>query len=316
MLRYPLSDATDRYLGRIIFTPVVEKYLDVAKSASSTVSAITSGIDQFDTVSGAASAVGLGFGTSSGGEFDTKKTISMPSVAMTSYGQSASGPIMLYLPQAITISDNVAYETMNLGIIGASALNAVQQGSGVGAAIYKAVSDAGKSAIDLARGKITNSELAGLAAVRLANKIPNEGLRNAASAGIGVAVNPNTRQLFKQVSIREPSFTFKMVATSAAEAIAIKNIIKTFRTEMYPEDIVAAGVSVGYVFPNKFDIQLSYNGNQVATKFLRSYLRSVNTVYNPSSMGWHVKGEPSEVDITLNFVEARTLSKKDIRGGY
>jgi len=33
-------------------------------------------------------------------------------------------------------------------------------------------------------------------------------------------------------------------------------------------------------------------------------------------MGWHADGKPSEVDVTLAFVEERTLNKADVAGGY
>ena len=85
---------------------------------------------------------------------------------------------------------------------------------------------------------------------------------------------------------------------------------------MYPQIIEDAGLPLGYYYPNKFRILLSYNGQRVATKFLDSNLKNVNVVYNPSSMGWHVNGKPSEVDLTLSFGEPRTLSKKDIQAGY
>ena len=61
---------------------------------------------------------------------------------------------------------------------------------------------------------------------------------------------------------------------------------------------------------------MTYNGKPVATKFLDSNLISVQTTYNPSSMGWHVDGKPSEVDLTLNFGEPRALSKRDIEDGF
>jgi hypothetical protein len=60
-----------------------------------------------------------------------------------------------------------------------------------------------------------------------------------------------------------------------------------------------------------------YNEKGVATKILPCYLESVNTVYNNTSMGMHSDGSFQEVDITLNFREARTLHRKDIiDGGY
>ena len=41
--------------------------------------------------------------------------------------------------------------------------------------------------------------------------------------------------------------------------LLIEEIIKTFRTELYPEALTAGGVNVGYRFPNRFLIKVKYN---------------------------------------------------------
>ena len=61
---------------------------------------------------------------------------------------------------------------------------------------------------------------------------------------------------------------------------------------------------------------MSYNNQQVATKIKPVYLKDISTTYNPGNMGFHVDGKPSEVDITLAFVEERTLNKQDIQEGF
>lgn len=311
-MKYPLDNNTDQYEGKIIFLPKVEKYIDAAKTAEDVVSNLSSSVGQFEETSGS-SDTGLPSNRSTRAVKSNVKKVVAP---RTTYGRSAGGAITLYLPQAITIQDGVQYETLNLGIIGATAEKAVQQGSGLGAAAFAALENAGNSAMDL----ITNrnglgSTMAGLAAVRLAQN-GGEKTRGVVGGAFGIATNPNTRALFKSVNLREFSFSFKMIASSAAEANAIEDIIKTFRTELYPETINQAGVAVGYYYPNKFSIQMSYKGNRVGTKFLDSNLKAVNVVYNPSSMGWHADGKPSEVDLTLSFGEPRTLDAQDIRDGF
>ena len=305
-MQYPLDQNTDQYAGRIQFLPIVEKYIDAARTATGTLSAISNSVEQFDEA--------LAEARQRGGVGPTiAKKITAPK---TSYGRSAGSAITLYLPQAITIQDGVQYDTLNLGTVGAIGLQALESGVNLKGAAMATIEQAGNTMSDF----ITNRsgmapQLAGLAAVRLAGKF-GETARGVAGSAFGVAVNPNTRALFKSVNLREFSFSFKMIASSAAEANAIEQIIKTFRSEMYPQIIEDAGLPLGYYYPNKFRILLSYNGQRVATKFLDSNLKNVNVVYNPSSMGWHVNGKPSEVDLTLSFGEPRTLSKKDIQAGY
>ena len=85
-------------------------------------------------------------------------------------------------------------------------------------------------------------------------------------------------------------FAFKFIATSQKKtAEEVKQIIKFFRTELYPEDINLElgngnAISVGYRFPNKFRIDVLYDGKDVATRIKPCFLRDVNITYNPSAL--------------------------------
>jgi len=308
-MRYPLSD-TEQYQGKIMFTPVQENYVDVPKTATSTVSEASNVLSQFSTSGVSTGSVSDAFGSgNSYTQAPPKKQVSR---------LAPSGPVTLYLPQAINVSDQVSYERIDLGTIGAVGAAALKSGRSLLGSAYDAGSQTGKSMMDF----ITNpsgmrSELASLAAVRLA---PGGVASGAAKSVLGVTVNPNTKSLFRGVELRTFGFTFKMIASSAAEAQSIEDIVKSFRTELYPETINANpeffNVPIGYQFPNKYRITMMYGGKVLPIKFLDSNLISVQTTYNPSSMGWHADGKPSEVDLTLAFGEPRTLSKQDIAAGY
>jgi hypothetical protein len=229
--------------------------------------------------------------------------------------------VILYLPQSIQYNDIIAYEQLGLGAIGAIGLAGIQSGAGAGSALYRGANQAVTSTIDLLTGKNMDQRAARLAATRLAENIPiGEGAQGAVKAGLGTTMNPNMINLFKSVSLREFSFTFKLIASSYQESIAIEKIIKFFRTTAYPDTINfdpdGLDVPIGYEFPNKFQITMKYNNNDVGLKILPSVLRSVQVTYNPGSMGWHREGHASEVDLTLMFGEERTLTKKDINQGY
>jgi hypothetical protein len=309
-MRYPLSD-TEQYKGKIIFAPVQENYIDVPKTATSTVSEASNALSQFTSAATSTGSLSDTFG--SGNSFTQappKKQVSR---------LAPSGPVTLYLPQAINVADQVSYgERIDLGTIGAVGAAALKSGKSLLGSVYDAGSETGKSMMDF----ITNpsgmrSELASLAAVRLA---PGGVASGAAKSVLGVTVNPNTKALFRGVELRTFTFTFKMIASSEAEAQSIEDIVKAFRTELYPETINADpeffNVPIGYHFPNKYRITMMYNGEVLPIRFLDSNLLSVQTTYNPSSMGWHYNGKPSEVDLTLAFGEPRTLSKQDIADGY
>ena len=305
-MRYPLYD-TDQYLGTITFIPIQESYLDLTRAASDTINDIAT-VPQFSE-----SVVGVDDIRSK--RTNSSRTVSTPRVTYN----GAEGPVTLYLPQAITVSDQVSYERIDLGAVGAVGAAAIAGGASPTQALKTAGLEAGKTVTDLLLNRSNMaSEIAGLAALRL---LPSGTAQNVAKTALGVAVNPNTKSLFRSVELRTFGFTFKMIATSAAEANAIEQIVKMFRTELYPETINTSSgffnAPIGYKFPNKFRIKLEYNGKQIPIKFLDSNLLNVQTVYNPSSMGWHADGKPSEVDLTLSFGEPRTLSKQDVRDkGY
>jgi len=140
-----------------------------------------------------------------------------------------------------------------------------------------------------------------------------------------VAPNPNTRALFKQVSLRSFQFNFKLIPTNAAESQAIKDIIKIFRLEMYPESLGGGevkGTSLGYKFPNRFQIEMYYNNklSPLAPKVAPCYIEAFSAAYNPTgqSLVQENGGDVAflETDINITLTESRTLDRKSIEEGF
>ena len=210
-----------------------------------------------------------------------------------------AGTCTLYMPVGLQIADKVEYENAQLGAIGAAMGNASDPNA---AASEGNLADTAKSLVASAVAKF--SDRAGAAA----------------RARSLTAPNPNTRALFKQVNLRQFQFTFKLIPTSVSEANNIPEIIKYFRTEMYPENLTYGDLALGYKFPNKFKIEFQTGGSKIVTKISDCYLEAFQTNYNPSNAAFLQSGDGpshfSETDISLTFMEARTLSKKDIEEGY
>ena len=227
-------------------------------------------------------------------------------------------PIMeLYFPQSLTFNDDVNYNQVDLGPAGLTGIAAINNGKSLLNAVGKGISEGVESIFNLARGTLS-SEAAQVAGARAAQFIPKEGLRAAITTATQTGINPGTRLLFDKPNIRQFSFTFKLIATSAQEASQIEAIIKTFRMEMYPETInIGAGIPAGYKFPNLFKIEFNMKGANMKVPALQyCYLRSAQASYNATSMTFHDDGHPTEVDLTLVFQEYKALSKQDIEGGY
>lgn len=225
--------------------------------------------------------------------------------------------VAMYLPMGLSFRDNVTYENFDLGAVGAM----VEGGMGIASSMAKGIGSFVSGITGSASG-----DMAKLAGVQLASKFGtfSDEVGGALKLQGGVTVNPNTRTLFKQANIRDFSFAFKMIAKSKEEAREIEEIIKFFRTELYPDDITidtggGSSISVGYVFPNKFLLEFAYDGRQIPglAKIKPCYLRDVSTTFNASQMGFHQDGSFMEVDMTLSFQEEKALVRKDVaKGGY
>jgi hypothetical protein len=225
----------------------------------------------------------------------------------------AGARISLYLPMGLAFRDNVTYENFDLGAVG----GAIAQGAGIASAMTDGIG----SFINGLKGS-GSAELAKLAGVTAAKSVlPAEGAAAIKIQG-GVTLNPNSRIMFKQPNIREFAFAFKFIARSAEEQASVNQIIKIFRTELYPSSIDAQiggqTISLGYNFPKKFQLSFEYDGGEIPglAKIKPCYLRDVSTTFNSSQMAMHKDGNFMEVDMTLSFQETAALTQSDIEDGY
>ena len=232
------------------------------------------------------------------------------------FGELQDRHVSLYLPMNVQQMENVSVGPENLGPIGGAVQAAIAGGGSSIASVLTSAAAAGISGIgDVMRGNVSG-EFGSLVANRLVSKLNT-------SAGLGVSnatrisVSPNTRAMFKQVNIREWSFTFQMIPTSEEESILIENIIDFFRMEQLPVELGAGGVSMAYRFPNLMTIDASYTTEEgevipIITRFLPSYLQSVDVTYNTTAMSFYENGKYHDATMSLKFIEYRPLNKHDI----
>lgn len=307
-LEYPLNNP-DEYLGRLKFTVLKEPETDLGNllgfvsDASKAIARNVTGEEENEQTTEELKA---NVDQVQGKIFTVKKG----KRELINTGRS----VKLYLPAGLAYRDTVTYENFDLGGMGAGAEAALKSGGSVAKSIF----DGGVQTLSAAFGGAANKDVASLATVKLAAALPDEISGAFKSAG-QVTTNPNTRVLFKSVNLREFAFNFKFIATSQREAEEVKQIIKYFRTELYPENIKVPltddqTISIGYRFPNKFKIEVLYNGQHVATKIKPCFLRDVNVTYNPTTSAMHDDGNFQEIEMSLSFQETRTLSREDIEG--
>ena len=243
--------------------------------------------------------------------------------------------VKMFFPTGFNFADGVGYQASPLGIAGAAAESAANAAGGAGAeggisalgAFATGLLDDAKAAVKVIGEQDIDIGPAGVDAVRFA--ATRAAARSSTAQPIvsnitKMTVNPNIRTLFNGVNVREFTFQFKMIATSPQEGRVIQDIIKLFRTELYPEAFnVPIGKSnveakLGFNFPNAFKIRFNFKGveNQNLPKLKECYLRTMSHTINPTGGGFKVDGKPNEIDMTLSFVENQTLDKDDIKAGF
>lgn len=233
--------------------------------------------------------------------------------------------IKLFMPVSFNQTDNFTYENSQLGASGALGAAALRGGQNLAGAAGEAIGAGFSGITDTIDGLLGSGKLGALASARIAQTVGagSQAGQAAIEQAAQVTMNPNIRASFKSVGMRKFSFLFNMIPKNAAEANAINQIIFNFRKAAYPEDIPGpAGIPLAFKYPQLFRITpkvRTENGFevQVGTPIKYCYLESISVNTNPiGNNTFHADGNAIQTDLSLSFVEYRTLSRKDITQGY
>ena len=255
------------------------------------------------------------------GRVQTSNQVNLKKLEVIETGKKAE----LYIPQSHAVTEVFGYQTPDLGISGGTGAAMVEQGADIGRAISAAATQ-GFQGISNLVGAFNGTELGRLGIVRAASAAPiGDKGRAAISVVARTSLHPNTRAIFERTQIRKFTFQFKFIPRSKAESDQVKQIIHFFRFHAHPEEINVSPqgggftVPVGYKFPDMFRIKMytklgagAYK--RTGTKMLDCFLEGITTNYNPQMAVYHADGSPVEIDLTLNFMENRALSRNDLEG--
>ena len=141
------------------------------------------------------------------------------------------------------------------------------------------------------------------------------------------AENKFLETFFKGVELRKWQFTWQFRPKSPEEVIEVQKIIKTFKFHSMPEFPGDASGGRFFTVPATWDIFYMYRGdeNQWINKLATCVCGGVNINYSPTA--WQTfrplagidmpqGAPPTEIDMMLDFMETRIITKKDVLEGF
>ena len=133
-------------------------------------------------------------------------------------------------------------------------------------------------------------------------------------------LNPRQFMLFSNPGIRNFSLSFNFVPVSAKENDMVHDIVRWFRTAMYPE---LSQTGLGYIFPDAFEIRFENvgveegGGNRSIPLIPEVVLTSASTTYNSDSMSYFERDKrPVSIQLDLQFTELEPITKENVIQGY
>ena len=306
-LKFPILDA-DKYKARIRFT--------VQKSIPPKVNKAAKAVSKTQSQSSVDKLVEKGLTFVNDFAKDTIAEAFTTTYSGTQFQTQSGNYAELYMPNGVQIMDAVQFDNANIGIKGASALASAQaegmSAMGMAGRLMNPLGDI--NSITSAMKQTGGSALARTLAAGIGSKV-GDVTSAVTSSAVQVAINPNTRAVFQGVPIREFQFAFKLIPSSKQENDMIGNIVKFFRTELYPRQIAAGNIPLGFEFPNRFLIHMLYDNKRIEPHFLPCYLKNMTTTFNAQSQTFYKQGDYSEIDMALSFTEVRAMTKQDITNG-
>ena len=215
--------------------------------------------------------------------------------------------VILPLPPSVSLADGLDYETYNAGISGQVIEAAMKQAqSGDLTALMKATGDRYITAdgnVDF--GKLKNE---------LTSKMGTQTMKNAS----GLRAHPDTRSIFKAPNLRTMQFDFKLVALQGSDSLLIKEIIKEFRKNAYPEkDGGEEDPNLFYRLPNLCKIKMYLGGMIIPPRFKDMYITNVNVTYGGQVLSeYDANHWFSETNLSIGLTESETLTSQRVVEGY
>ena len=229
--------------------------------------------------------------------------------------------IALYMPATIDVNYTVTYGDNEIGALAM-----------VGQNILEGLMSPG-STLEKLRGAVAGLDtMAGEGVDRFVQNFADtvaSGAKTLFELNRGTVITPRMELMFEGVGRRNFSFTFDFIPKSKEEAKTVNDIVYNFKKYMMPE-FSNPETRREMNIPATFDISYHYLSgenpflNKISTCFLKQmdvkYGGDRFTAYEETLVGQDAPGgsgfPPQKTQITLNFTELDTMSRKHIEEGH
>lgn len=160
-------------------------------------------------------------------------------------------------------------------------------------------------------------------------------LGQAIAANRGIAVNPHKVVLYDSPKFRSHQFSYQFTPKSFEEAQTLKNIIKLFKKSSSPKyagqtaltpnfgpnSQITADLTAGrhfFNYPDSFEIE--FHHPEFLFNIVPSVLTNITVDYAPMGVPTFARGPsgtptPTQINISLNFMETSILTADEIESG-
>ena len=269
---------------------------------------------------GAGTAGTLGNGGKSWKPGETDKVVHRQKLegALPSQTTRTNDAIILYMPSEITSAQAADYKSSEVGGGVGAGIKVLNEARSLGLTSSKGISkmlqgfaEIGATQIERGAGVAAGAALQGNI-MGAYDKLNNQ------------AQNQFLETMFQGIGFRKFSYTFQFRPKNPKEVISAQQIIKTFKFHMAPE--VPKGNAMGrfFVVPAEFDIFYMFRGeeNEWINKIATSVLVNCDVNYAPNGyqtfrpMEGRKGAPPTEIDMKLDFMETKIITKAEVLAGY
>ena len=240
-----------------------------------------------------------------------------------------SDAIVLYMPPNITANYTSSYKESEIGAVGGAMLQGLRA-AGITDFKSAVTGVASKATQDGTEGTQNANPFTAAADIYERKSIETAAQLLKVGDALGTvdklsnqAVNNFLEAMFTGVGFRKFSYTYRFTPRDEAEASMVDKIIRTFKFHMLPEyNKQTAGRY--FTVPSEFDIFYMYRGdeNTWMNKIYTCVCTGVDINYTPNQFQTlrpvaHRGGAPmAEIEMKLDFMETKLVTKEDILEGY